>query len=398
MKNIVLVEYSMSGHHRAWLLQFARSFLDQGCRVTCLCPEPGWMERELANDARASSFSAAALDARSFEGIPVMRLRNAAGALARWRAAARAIPAALKGAKPDLVFFAMFDGLFEFGVTPWLVDRLFPYPWAALYFHPGYDRKTRRSILPRSDAALRAGWCRAVAVLDEGAAESLRRYVRPKPVITFPDFIVPAEERLLPPPSWIEEIRGRAGDRTVVVAAGSLTPRKGISTLMRLARRAEARDFFFVFAGRLAAESFEPADAAMWKRAIAEPPENCLLRLGTIAADSEFNRLIAASDVVYAAYHDFRHSSNLLAKAARFGRPIIVSRGFCMEERVRRFSLGEVVGQDDEAGLLAALGKLRRESRSGAGPARDAAGYLREHSIPRLEERLRELLAAAGCV
>ena len=136
----------------------------------------------------------------------------------------------------------------------------------------------------------------------------------------------------------------------------------------------------------------------MWREALARPPENCVLRPGRIESDSEFDQLIAAADIVYAAYHDFRHSSNLLAKAARFRHPVVVSRGYCMEERVRRFSLGEVVEQDNEDESLAALRALRREI-DVVPPARETGfnAYLREHSIARFEERLRDLLVAAGC-
>lgn len=235
-----------------------------------------------------------------------------------------------------------------------------------------------------------------MAVLDEGAAAGLRRYLR-KPVVTLPDFIVPAEAG--PPAAWVEQLRARAAGRSIVVAAGSLTQRKGISTLLRLALK-DTGEFLFVFAGQFARDQFTPADGAMWEQAIANPPGNCVLRLGRIESDGEFDQLIAASNIVYAAYHDFKHSSNLLAKAARFRRPVVVSRGYLMEERVRRFSLGEVVAQDDEAASLAALRSLRQEIKNGiVPPARETGfdAYQREHSLERLEERLRELLAVTAC-
>ncbi len=381
---VVLVDFVMSGHHQAWLLQFARSFLNAGCGVHCLCPEPDWMVREIARVAPGAPFTAGFVGRPRLPRIPFPRLRNAAEALLRWRATARAIKS-----KPGLVFFAMFDGLFEFGVTPRLVDWLFPHPWAALYFHPGYERTKGNPRRPRSDSCLRARNCRAVAVLDHGAAEGLRRYLVSKPVIPFPDFIIPSEKS--PSAPWIEEIRARAGDRSVVVSAGALTQRKGIATLLRLARRPDVTEFFFVFAGRFGRDTFTPEEQALWEEALARPPENCLLRFGKIETDSAFDQLIAASDIVYAAYHDFRHSSNLIGKAARFRRPIVVSRGYCMEEWVRRFSLGAVVEERNEEESLAALRALRREPDA----PRDFEGYMREHSLERFEEQLGALLAAA---
>src|SRR5579862_4909153 len=88
---VVLVDFVMSGHHQAWLLQFARSFLNAGCGVHCLCPEPDWMVREIARVAPGAPFTAGFVGRPRLPRIPFPRLRNAAEALLRWRATARAI-------------------------------------------------------------------------------------------------------------------------------------------------------------------------------------------------------------------------------------------------------------------------------------------------------------------
>lgn len=398
-RTVVLVEYLMSGHHAGWLVQFARSLLGAGCKVHCLCPDPAWVAGQISahSPESASMFRVGKLDQAVFQFLHPKQLRSSAEAFFRWRAAARAIQES--GCNPDLVFFSMFDSLLGVGLTPALVDTLFPFPWMGLYFHPRYERADSGAARPpfrRSDFSLHARNCRGVAILDEGIEDAMRRYVKPKPVFVLPDFIIPSER--LPVAGWISEIRKRAGDRTVVVAAGSLEKRKGISTLLRLARRQDASEFYFVFAGKLAACTFDADDLRMWKEAASGPMGNIYQHPGKIESDSEFDQLIAAGDIVYAAYHNFRHSSNLVAKAAHFQKPIVVSRGFCMEERVRRYSLGAVVQQDDENESLDALRTLREELRNGTHRREREAGcarYTQEHSIERFEQRLGEMLPVA---
>ncbi len=399
-KTIVLIEFLMSGHHAGWLVQFAVSLLRAGFQVYCFCPDPEWMKSQIhaLPPAMASRFRSGALAQAVFPDLRPKQVRSSAEAFFRWRAAAKAIRNA--GCSPDLVFFAMFDSLLGVGLTPSLVDGLFPFPWVGLYFHPRYERAgpgAERQPFRRADFSLHATNCRGVAILDEGVADKMRRYMKSKPVSVLPDFVIPAEES--PITGWISGIRDRAAGRTIVVAAGSLEKRKGISTLLRLSRREDAAEFFFVFAGSLAVSTFDAEELRMWEEASSSPLGNTFQHPERIESDSEFDQLIAAGDIVYAAYHNFRHSSNLLAKAARFRKPIIVSQGFCMEERARKYSLGAVVLQDDVADSLSALRVLREELKTGARSQEREEGWARytsDHSVACFEARLAEMLPLAA--
>ncbi len=55
--------------------------------------------------------------------------------------------------------------------------------------------------------------------------------------------------------------------------------------------------------------------------------------------------MIDAADVVFCAFDDFPFSSNTLTKAAVFEKPVVVSEGYLMAERVRSYRTGEVVPQ-----------------------------------------------------
>ena len=107
------------------------------------------------------------------------------------------------------------------------------------------------------------------------------------------------------------------------------------------------------------------------------------------------NSIYAASDVVVAAYRAFPNSSNALTKAAVFERPIVVSDGYLMAERVRKFGLGEVIPEGDAEALVAALQRmlapgyleeLRRRARW--------QDYREAHSVGRLKNAMAEMVAA----
>jgi hypothetical protein len=101
-----------------------------------------------------------------------------------------------------------------------------------------------------------------------------------------------------------------------------------------------------------------------------------------------------ACDVLSAAYIDFPHSSGIQAKAAALGKPLIVSDGYLMAERTRRFRLGEIVPQGNAPALLEAILKITNDPAAwikGHNPLWENYGH--EHSFDRLKAGLKELLA-----
>lgn len=397
LKTIALVDFQMEGHHGGWLVHIAETLLRLGHRVVCLCPDPARMVREIhaRSPGFATAFSSLELQNVVFPRLPTLRLREFVETVGRWRRVAAVIATGMPR-PPDLVCFAMLDGLLALGVTPAVVERCFPHRWTGIYFHPRAERfhhaRAERPALLRPDSCLRSEDCAAVAILDEGIADRIARFVSPKEVVVLPDFSIPAAPAG-DKPAWIAEIRRRAGNRTVVGCIGLLSRRKGIFTLLRTAMQAEASEFFFVFAGLFFNQGATSEERSLWEKAVAHPPENCILQPETIPSDAAFDELIQRCDLLFAAYHRFPHSSNLLVKAAQFHKPIVVSKGYCMAERVERFALGIAVPENDPAATLTALRTLRAGL---AGPGDPSAGgfdsYMAEHSTARLEKGLRQLV------
>jgi hypothetical protein len=103
---------------------------------------------------------------------------------------------------------------------------------------------------------------------------------------------------------------------------------------------------------------------------------------------------MAACDVLAATYTDFPHSSGIQTKAAVLGIPLIVSEGYLMAERTKRFRMGEIVAPQDAATLLEAVVKITEDPASWTNANKPLWGnYLQEHSFARLKSSLAELLA-----
>jgi glycosyltransferase involved in cell wall biosynthesis len=304
------------------------------------------------------------------------------------------------GVQPDLVFHTWLDNCITPGLTAALTDLVMPFRWSGLYFHPWYLRQNLRFARLRrgplsTEAALRSRRCPAVAVLDEGIADRLHMRLAGKPVIVFPDpaDASPPDRDFLP----AKDIRERAQGRTIIGLVGALAQRKGLLTLLEVARQAASEPWFFVFAGQLMLSSFLPEEQRLIQDWIQAPPPNCYFYPQRLPDEAQFNAIIDTCDILFAAYHHFLSSSNLLAKAALFEKPVIVSEGYCMGERVHQYGLGVTVAEEDVAQSLAAIRQLSAQlAHDGHFTTGRFAEYRQAHSNERLRAAFTQLLAAAN--
>ena len=120
-------------------------------------------------------------------------------------------------------------------------------------------------------------------------------------------------------------------------------------------------------------------------------PPNCFFHLERIPGEAQFNSVVRACDVLFAAYWDFPSSSNLLSKAAVFGKPILVSEGHCMARRVAEYGLGVAIPQRDAAACIDAL----RQLFDGVPPRARYGHYRERHSMDRLAHALDRVVASS---
>jgi hypothetical protein len=279
--------------------------------------------------------------------------------LRRWRSLAKEVKAA--AVKPDLVILPYLDVFVSHGLLPQLLDRAFPFNWYGIYFQPQWTRINTAKHLKRptclfETAAVQSKHCRGLGILDEGVTH-LFADKHGRTVDCFPDFIYPPIQEHAS--KLGEQVRARAGNRTIVSFLGSLQSRKGFEAFLRLLDAADPQCHYFLIAGKFTPNCFPVEVLNRWEQLKKNPPENVMIHDGAIEDDQDYYDLFRQSDVIWGAYENWPHSSNVLTLAAALKKPILVNEGYLMAERVRAFDLGVVLPRDCSANTLtAALGEI----------------------------------------
>ena len=311
-----------------------------------------------------------------------------------WRNLSDAIATAEEGEGRaiDLVII-VYPGLgfLEPGVGADFVERHFRYAWCGIWNGPALGYKPGSPWIARwlpSEASLRARNSRAIWVPHRElgvalASLGLRARVEAMPEIA----------DLREPAAWVagvERIRSVARGRRIIGLFGSISYRKGIDTLIAVARLAVQADseLFFVAAGEFSSAtcgSEYPEIEDMVRGA----PANFLFLPGRIPDGPDFNAYISASDVIFAVYRNFPFQSNLLTKAAHFRKPVLVAAGELMGRCVAEYGLGVAVVDGDVPATLEAIQALVTGiDRAGSQSSSRWAEYVTENSVGRLDELL----------
>lgn len=403
---VALADPLWIGHHPMYFTQFAASFLRNGARVICLCPEPDAAHREFAGAWKTGNpwetghteeisgrihFRHLAAGARSFfngrfEGDPLRTFQ-------RWRtvAARLAEAEAATGWHTDLVYFPYLDSYLRFLPFPIIPDLLLGRRWSGLYFRnhhfagPASLRKTVRDFL-KGDALVRSELCAGIGTLDERFIPEMERACG-KNVVPFPDF---THTGLPPEPSALaRNIKARAGDRKIIGMIG-LERRKGVLTMIRTARLAAEKNVpaFFVCAGAIHLGEFTNEERMEISAAADAANVYLDVSAGRLPTEVEFNSLFSHFDIAWAAYENFHGSSNTLGKAAAFRIPCIATADECIGNRVRTYRIGKTLAAPTPENALAAISALI------AAPLADPGfpAYERDHSLKRLDELLGGLI------
>jgi glycosyltransferase involved in cell wall biosynthesis len=403
IKTISMIDWNWVGHHPTFFYHFSTALARIGCRVVPFCIKPEeFLERLNKADLPSSVKNLIC------EPISIKRPVYSSFRPARWRglydawrffgALGRHLRAweRSNGIKIDLVFFAcIYDRQFE---CIKYADCVFGFPWSGLYLHARSFRMPGSPIpytggLPCPEKIFSSRQLHSVAVLDEKAQEPMRKISQGKPVFTFPDFtdIEIGGDRSMS--GLAHKINDFACGRPVVSLTGHLQWTKGMDIFTQAAAHPNLQDVFFFLGGEVNWREVSLSDKAELQRAWEELP-NVYAHLHRIIEESSLNAVYQVSDVIVAAYRAFPNSSNAVTKAAFLERPIVVSDGYLMAERVRKYGLGEVVPEGDLEALVAAIQKmLQPDYYNNLCKRARWDEYRRDHSVERLNEVFKELVA-----
>jgi len=415
MQTIALVDiHHGRGHHLTYMRFFCKTLLEEGYRVISFYPAPeevkSWLQLQCPQ--YLDQFHSFEINEFAHRKLPVIQKIPSRiqplSILARWLYTAKIIQNAVQqiDVVPNMVFFNWLDSYLNCYLPHQLIDLIFPYPWSGIYFRPGELRFGKSFPFPHYEIA-KSFRCQALTLLNEEIAQELQHKIK-NPILTFPDLTdeSPPDLNL----NLIKTIKEKAGSRKIVGLLGSLSKRKGLLTLLKVAQEVENEDWFFLFSGFLNPATFHQEynqkllkDYQQVQTIIKSSPSNCFFYLDFIQNEPEFNAFVNTCDILFAAYENFPYSSNILTKAAVFRKPVIVSKGFCMEKRVQKFGLGLSITEGDVNQCIEALQHLRSVLPNSTSTPTDSLrkplslqfdfeGYHRLHSQDRLRQVFWEIL------
>jgi glycosyltransferase involved in cell wall biosynthesis len=398
---VALVDWLWVGHHPTYFVNFAIAIANCGHRVVPFCADPVGFESLLSEELECrgemptTGFTrliepAVRLEEPRSSGIRPARFRGVHEAWKRFYGLRQLLAGWEKGhdARFDLVFFAcIYDWHFH-----WFrqVERCFGYPWAGLYLHARAFRMPGTplpysTLIPRPERFFSSSLFRGAGVLDERAVEPIQLISGGKPVVFFPDSTnEDSREQGADDSGLALKIRRFAQGMPIVSLVGHLQWTKGIEEFTECARHPDMREVFFFLGGELSWYGIDDERRTRLLRLWEELP-NVFAHFQYIAEESRINSVISGSDVVFAAYRNFPNSSNIMTKAAVFRRPVMVSEGHVMAERVREYQLGEVVPEGDTEAMVRTLRlMLSPDYRSEMASRARWDEYCEIHSIDRL--------------
>lgn len=332
---VAIIDWNISGHHSTYLREYVLAFAEKNIPVVVLSP---WRP---AHDALQASVvwreipTIAWLKKRQMLGIGVARWLFARRVAAEMRVAEASL-----GHRCSRVFFGcLYENQAKLTVQVMSVLGL---PAAGLYlqagvFHLG-KHLVRCKLARKVERLFKHPRLERLYMLDEGMIKTVADFSG-KPVVCLPDITdyTIDETDVLP-----EQLGLIPKTRPVLGLLGHLRPSKGVAEMIDFARSVPDLDATFLLAGSCRWEEFPAVEEERIKRTVAEDPR-IIFHPERIPAETSYNALVRACDVLWAVYRDCPHSSNTLAKAAFFERPVVVADGHLMARVTRRYALGEVV-------------------------------------------------------
>lgn len=348
---IALVEWHEPGHHFTWFCTMVRAFLNIGCRVAAFCPDPDAVRDALLAEVPPQQLECIRFVPFSYPVPPRVRPL----ALRPWvqrRTFAHSFREGISRLErefDDRIDLVYFSALFEFEekAIDGLLNKL-DRPWTGMLMHARSGSDPTRTTLA---ALLAKHGPRNMTVIDEGFAPAVEKDLG-APTIVLPDF---TDETFLRDHPIEQRLKRFAGSDRLVLQVGHLRQDKGVGTLAQVALSPDTEGLAFAFVGKV--DWFMGPETRSWLGKAMNLSSKSIFHLEELPDEIHYNAVVRSCDVMFAAYENFPHSSNSLAKAAAFRKPIIVSDGHLMADRVREFRMGEVVPYGDP---LATLDAIRR--------------------------------------
>ena len=183
-------------------------------------------------------------------------------------------------------------------------------------------------------------------------------------------------------------------NQKIICLCGFLDKRKGLLTLLNSVLQL-SQDWVFLFAGPIGYDSFlveQKKEVFEWEQ---YPPGNVFF-INRLLSNQEINQVVIFSDIVYLAYENFFHSSNVQVKAAHFKKPIISGPRHLIANRTQRFAMGWCLPEITEQAVADLLNQIDKKEIQRVANSAQFEEFCQEHSPRRLNECLEEIRQLVG--
>lgn len=387
MKTAFIVDTLWTGHIPGYHQNILKTLKDMGVQTISVSPKP----EEVKSWGLATQVLKVSEFTHNNEKGPINYFLKKSGHLHFHRARLffKSLSSQIKELNPKdyFIFFPYIDNLVISPVmNGFFMDKFFPHPWSALYVTPKYLRKSGfkffyKSLL-RKDRFFNAKNCLAISVLDEGVVPRLSSLFPNKKNLVMPEFTNTETEA----GALVAKLQEFKSGKKLIGLFGEISKRKGVETLLKAAiEMKDNGNYGFVFVGPMNEKNNSKQDLIDIKSLITQTSGNCFFHLDRVPKEEEFNELMKTCDIIYAAYHDFYNSSNIMTKAAALYKPMIVSKGFCMGERVEKYKMGKTIKEGSVSQTVDAVKQLTTEKQENS----NFSQYVEANSAKALEKFLK---------
>lgn len=335
MKQIILIEPDLNGHHEMFLIAIIKTCISLYDKIVIITAKKNVVLPEilLEKGLDLAKIEIAFIKYDELKPLPkaglykkLLVLYNLLLVVINSINIRRIV---LRNPNSSVKFFCCIDSLLHDLMPVWLFSWLFPFEWNCLTLIS--NSSTPITLLDRR-RLFASKYCKKLYALGESGCFFKQRYnIKLYP---FPDFST--EEVSLEDTELVKQIKQKAKGRTVISLLGAITYRKGIFNFVKCFPLLDTKDYFFVIAGNV--DMFPPDLKTLEQNLLGR--ENCFYYPYRISSDAEFNDLVRLSSVLYAAYIGFPYSSNMIAKACLFKKYLIVSDYGYMYDVTTKYQLG----------------------------------------------------------
>jgi glycosyltransferase involved in cell wall biosynthesis len=251
------------------------------------------------------------------------------------------------------VFFAHAESMLP--AVPVKVSRWFmPKQWAGLCVLPSYqsdlqfDFKRSRLLFNR-EKNLGLSSCRSILVLHPTYQRFFLKRFRHLNCLCLPEMVdietfnnewetSDSETVNL---DLLSTIKNKAQGKKIIAFLGSITPRKNLPLFLSAMANLQSDEVFTLVLGKL-----KPPPRSSYPEEYIQSINFYQSELAShayidtdyfIQSEKEFYSLISISDIVYLVYENHPFSSSILTKAMVCKKPVLVNKGYLMEETVQAY-------------------------------------------------------------